>query len=122
MRDGKLCGYVFSQLGKGVTWGYMLPIEPVFDAIAKHWHHHYQRECYPEVAESSAISEIDSNLGPVENGRCSSTATEDDKCQSNDLLAPTKTAISLYNASADELAGQPSLSHSMHPSALFEAV
>ena len=58
MRDGKLCGYIFSQLGKGVTWGYMLPIEPVFEAIANYWRHHY---CFPEIAQASDSHADDPN-------------------------------------------------------------
>ena len=54
MRDGKLCGYVFSQLGEGVMWGYMLPIEPVFEAIAKH--RGYAGDLSPDSAAVRSVS------------------------------------------------------------------
>lgn len=112
MRDGKLCGYVFSQLGKGVTWGYMLPIEPVFEAISNYWHHHYQQECYPKIAETRRISELDPGLGLLRNSRCSSTLSEDDKCRSNKLPIGTKIEKPPEDAPEQDfsLASQPGMS------------
>ena len=60
MRDGKLCGHIFSQLGDDVTWGYMLPIEPIFEAIAKYWARHHQSVCYPKIADTMELA-----LGPI---------------------------------------------------------
>ena len=56
VRDDKLCGYVFARTGKGITWGYMVPIEPVFNAIKKHWSSHFGVTCSPEIPEGNGIS------------------------------------------------------------------
>ena len=49
MRDGRLCGCIFSSFDS-VTWGYMLPIELIFDSISQYWSNNFSKSSYPSLA------------------------------------------------------------------------
>ena len=91
----------------------MLPIEPVFEAIATYWHQNYQQECYPEIAGNCRISELIMDLRAFRNSRCFSTLSKDDKCLYISLQIRTKTAKSFEDAPDEDsslLESQPGMS------------
>ena len=100
IRDGELCGYIFARVGKGITWGYMVPIEPVFDAIYEHLRNHFKSIGYPEIPKDNGISGTNSNGSPLSNTKEALLHERADQSKAHDVFV----SLPSVNSNSDAIA------------------